>query len=144
MFASTDFFKLQSKPDNSNNIYPHNNNHEELWHSCTLNNLIISLVFARSLSVTAWLFSWQNWVFNVLPWLMYFPVAMTAGFAADAAIKKGWIICKINSILFLKHTINCDKLFHLIFDSISFDCIFFAGFSVTFVRKFFQASLNEN
>lgn len=42
----------------------------------------------------------KNWVFNVLPWLMYFPVAMTAGFAADAAIKK--------------------------------------GFSVTFVRKFFQ------
>ena len=75
---------------------------------------------------------------------MYFPVAMTAGFAADAAIKKGWIISKINPILFLKHTINCDKLFHLIFDSISFDCIFFAGFSVTFVRKFFQASLNEN
>ena len=52
-------------------------------------NLIISPVFAGSLSVTAWLFSWQNWVFNVLPWLMYFPVAMTAGFAADAAIKKG-------------------------------------------------------
>ena len=89
MFASTDFFKMQSKTDISKNYHPHNNNHKELWHSCALNDVIISPVFARSLSVTAWLFSWQNWVFNVLPWLTYFPVAMTAGYAADVSIKKG-------------------------------------------------------
>lgn len=42
----------------------------------------------------------KKWVFNVLPWLMYFPVALIVGRVADCMIKK--------------------------------------GFSVTFVRKFFQ------
>lgn len=42
----------------------------------------------------------KKWVFNVLPWLLYFPVALTVGRIADCMIRK--------------------------------------GFSVTFVRKFFQ------
>lgn len=43
----------------------------------------------------------KKWVFNVLPWLTYFPVALMVGRVADVMIKK--------------------------------------GFSVTFVRKFFQS-----
>lgn len=110
-----------------------------------LNKLIICPVFVVSLSVMAWLFSRQNWVFNVLPWLTFFPIALMAGFAADAAIKKGrFYPIKLIDLVKLQLPLQVWwSMFHPIFYSISFDYIFLAGFSVTFVRKFFQVSLNE-